>query len=125
MTARERTGPPISHLELLTAARAVQRIAVTGDADALHAEVCRLRNALATHVHDERATGGDSADIEHRLTRHGQQRLLRFIDEMLSSTSGDNGDDCTCLVRVAELRALLLRQVKLENQIASGRPSRP
>ena len=122
MTGCGASKPPVSHLELLAAARTVQRIAVTGDADALHEEVCRLRNAMVTHVHHERATGDDPDVIEHRLTRHGHQRLLRFIDELLSTTSGD-GTDCTCLVRAAELRALLLRHVKLENRITSGRSS--
>lgn len=109
---------PVSHLELLEAARAVQRIAVVGDADALHDEVCRLRNALISHLHHERVDGA-SDDLGQRLSRHGQQRLLRFIDELLSSTSEGGSDDCTCLVRAAELRALLLRQVKLENRTPS------
>ena len=110
---------PVSHLDLLAAARAVQRIAAVGDADALHDEVCRLRNTLIAHLHDEGSFDGNPDDLGHRLSRHGQQRLLRFIDELLSSTSEGGSDDCTCLVRAAELRALLLRQVKLENRTPS------
>ena len=120
----ERTDPPAAHLELLAAARAVQRIAVTGDADALHEEVCRLRKALVTHVRREHAPGGRSDDVERRLTRHGQQRLIHFIDELLSTSSGEESDDCPCLVRAAELRAMLLRQVKLEHRVDSGRARR-
>lgn len=110
---------PVSHLDLLTAARDVQRIAAEGDADALHEEVCRLRNALISHVHDERAADQRPDDQAHRLARHGQQRLLRFVDELLCSTSEDQVDDCSCLVRAVELRGLLLRQVRLENRIVS------
>lgn len=114
-----RAEPAVSHLDLLAAARHVQRIAAGGDADALHEEVCRLRNALVAHVHDERAGDPRPDDHTHRLARHGQQRLLRFVDELLCSTSSDALDDCSCLVRAVELRALLLRQVKLENRVMS------
>ena len=98
-------------LDLLDAARAVQRAATDGDVDALHGEVCRLRNALVEHV-----AGCDLADdggVQRRVARHGQQRLLHFIDELLSTTH-EGTESCTCVVRGAELRSLLIRQLRLE-----------
>lgn len=110
------TDPP-RQLDLLDAARAVQRAATDGDMDALHGEVCRLRNALVEHV-----AGDDQADdgsVQRRLARHGQQRLLHFIDELLSTTH-ERAEGCTCLVRGAELRSLLIRQLRLEAVASSS-----
>lgn len=103
---------PPRHLDMLSAARAVQRAATEGDVDVLHDEVCRLRNALVEHA----ASSGldDNGDVHHRLTRHGQRRLLHFIDEILSTTQ-HGADTCTCMVRGAELRSMLIRQLRLES----------
>ena len=109
------------HLELLDAARAVQRAAADDDMDALHSEVCRLRNALVEHV---AGCGlGDDGSVQRRVARHGQQRLLHFIDELLSTTH-ESADTCTCMVRGAELRSLLIRQLRLEAVAATGEPLR-
>lgn len=104
------TDPP-RQLALLDAARAVQRAATDGDMDTLHGEVCRLRNALVEHVAG--CDLGDEGGVQRRLARHGQQRLLHFIDELLSTTH-ESAESCTCLVRGAELRSLLIRQLRLE-----------
>ncbi len=115
MTADQTTEDLPGQLALIDAARAVQRAATHDDVDALHDEVCRLRNALVEHVaHCGLEEGGD---VHHRLARHGQQRLLHFIDELLSTTH-DGADTCTCLVRGAELRSLLIRQLRLEARTA-------
>lgn len=104
------TDPP-RQLALLDAARAVQRAATEDDVDALHDEVCRLRNALVEHGV---GTGPpDDGDVHVRLARDGQQRLLHFIDELLATTH-EGAETCTCLVRGAELRSLLIRQLRLE-----------
>ncbi len=112
------TDRPATHLELLEAARTVQRLAAGGDTDGLHGEVCRLRNALVTHVQHERAA--DDADTKgSQLIQRGQSRLVDFIDELLTSTAEHGPDDaCSCLLRAAELRARLLRQVSLEHHLA-------
>lgn len=89
----------------------MQRAATDGDVDALHDEVCRLRNALSDHA--ARCGLDDADDLHHRLARHGQRRLLHFIDEILSTTQ-DGADSCTCMVRGAELRSMLIRQLRLE-----------
>lgn len=104
---------PPRQLDLLSAARAVQRAATDGDVDVLHDEVCRLRNALVEHA----ATSGldDNGGVHHRLARHGQHRLLHFIDEILSTTQ-HGADTCTCMVRGAELRSMLIRQLRLESR---------
>ncbi|MCO8126552.1 hypothetical protein NHL50_04975 [Acidimicrobiia bacterium EGI L10123] len=114
------TDPP-RQLDLLDAARAVQRAATDGDVDTLHGEVCRLRNALVEHVADREL--GDGEGVQRRLARHGQQRLLHFIDELLSTTH-ESAESCTCLVRGAELRSLLIRQLRLEAVSSAGEPRR-
>jgi hypothetical protein len=101
------------HLDLLRTARSVQRAAIEEDIDAVHDLLCRLRNALVGHVHHERDRDGPAADLHSRLTRHGQERLLRFVDAALAETAGPDG--CSCLVLAAELRAMLVRQVRLES----------
>lgn len=110
---------PPRQLDLIEAVRAVQRTATDGDVDALHGEVCRLRNALVEHA---ARAGLDGDDVHHRLARHGQHRLLHFIDEMLSTTH-DGFETCTCLVRAAELRSMLIRQLRLEAR-SRGRGAR-
>jgi hypothetical protein len=114
---------PAARLALLDAARAVQRAATAGDIDALHDHVCRLRNSLVERA--QSASGGfDADDVQHRLARHGQQRLMRFLDDVLSTTH-EGPASCTCLVRSAELRSMLIRQLRLEAHVtrsaASGR----
>lgn len=103
---------PPRPLDMLSAARAVQQAATDGDVHALHDEVCRLRNALVEHA----ANSGldDNGDVRHRLARHGQRRLLHFINEILSTTQ-QGAETCTCLVRGAELRSMLIPQLRLES----------
>lgn len=111
------TGTPSRQLELIEAARAVQRAASDSDVHALHGEVCRLRNVLVEHV-AQSGLDEDAGDLHHRLARHGQHRLLHYIDDVLSTTH-DGADTCTCLVRAAELRSMLIRQLRLEARITA------
>ena len=110
-----RSGVPTKdeHLQLLARARRVSEVAVEGDMDAVHGELCELRNVLVRHLHRERDRLRPASDLHARVTRHGQDRLLTFVERLLADTGGDDGD-CTCLVRAAELRALLVRQIRLE-----------
>jgi hypothetical protein len=111
---------PAARLALLDAARAVQRAATAGDIDALHDQVCRLRNALVEHAQSARRDEV-AGDVQHRLARHGQERLMRFLDDVLSTTHEVTGA-CTCLVRSAELRSLLVRQLRLEASVTRRGP---
>lgn len=110
-------------LDLLNAVRAVQHAANDGDIDALHDEVCRLRNTLVERTHVVASTGS-ARDLQDRLIRHGHERLLRFLDEILSNTH-DGAGSCTCLVRGAELRSLLVRQLRLEAKAARAAKDTP
>ena len=107
----------MEHVELLRAARSVQQASIDGDVEAVHAQLCELRNALVAHLrHEQRQhRGGPGSDLRARLTRHGQERLLRFVDQVLAEAADEDDGGCTCLVRAAELRAMLLRQVRLES----------
>ena len=104
----------IEHLDLLRAARSVQQAAIDEDVDAVHHLLCGLRNALVSHLQHERVDdGAPGSDLHARLTRHGKERLLHFVDRALAETTGADG--CACLVLAAELRAMLVRQVRLES----------
>lgn len=100
------------HLDLLRAVREVQQAAIEEDVDAVHDLLCDLRNALVSHVELGRRHDHPASDLQTRLTRHGHERLLRFVDRVLAETTGPG--ECSCLVRAAELRAMLVRQVRLE-----------
>lgn len=100
------------HLELLERTRLVRRAAIDGDMDAVHGQLCELRNLLVGHLRVERDVRRPSSDLHARVTRHGQDRLVTFIERLLADTHDDGR--CTCLVRTAELRALLIRQIRLE-----------
>jgi hypothetical protein len=110
-------------LALLDAARAVQRAATTGDLDGLHDHICRLRNSLVEHAQSARRDH-DIGDVQHRLARHGQERLMRFLDDVLSTTH-DGREACSCLVRSAELRSMLVRQLRLEASLTRRGPGNP
>lgn len=101
--------------ELAEATRGVQRAAAAGDADALHDALCQLRNALVDHLAARR---GD--DVADRVAHDGQQRLLRFVDELLVTTE-EGPETCTCMVRSAELRSMLARQLRLEASVVRRR----
>jgi len=107
------------HAELLRRSRSVQRAAVEGDADAVHDQLCELRNLLFRHLHDEQARTPASPELHARIVRHGQERLLSFTERLLT---GEDEEGCTCLLRAAELRALLVRQIRLETRVP-GRPA--
>lgn len=112
-----RSGEAIrnEHLELLARTRAVRRAAIEGDMDTVHGELCTLRNVLVQHLRHERDDERPAADLHARVTRHGQDRLLTFVERLLADTDDETADGgCTCLVRTAELRALLIRQIRLE-----------
>lgn len=123
MAAPAEPMPGTEHLELLRRARRVQRAAVDADTDTVHDELCELRNALVDHLRDERSLDRAATDLHARLTRHGQERLVTFVERLLLDDGGDGEDDgCTCLVRTAELRALLVRQIRLEGGLAPPGP---
>jgi hypothetical protein len=105
-------------LALVEAVRAVQRTTAAGDLDALHAALCELRNSLVERLPAPGA--GDGDDIHLRLSRHRREQLLHLIDELLAA-SDDGGASCTCLVRGAELRSLLIRHLRLESHRTRGR----
>jgi len=102
-----------THLDLLAAARSLRVAAAGGEPDAVHAELSRLRTQLVYHLQAEHEPLASVTGALGQLTRNGQHRLLRVLDDLLFSTEADDGG-CTCIVRAAEVELLLRRQVKLE-----------
>lgn len=112
-----------ANLALLHATRRVQQLAAEGDVDGLHDELCELRNALVEELSDDEDQGcARTSETVCRLARHGQRQLLRFVNELLDTTAEPDQDDCACLLRSAELRALLVRQVRLQTQVRARHP---
>lgn len=75
MATRRDPTPDQEHAELLRRARDVQRAAVDGGVDEVHAELCELRNLLFRHLRAEQADASPGSDVHARITRHGQIRL--------------------------------------------------
>lgn len=65
---------------------------------------------------------GTADNVQHRLIRHGHEQLLRLLDDILSSTH-DGTESCSCLVRGAELRSMLIRQLRLEPSAVCADPA--
>ena len=114
--ARRGEAIQTEHLELLERTRLVSRAAVDGDIDRVHSELCGLRNLLVRHLHHERDRHQPGSDLHARVTRHGQDRLMTLVERLLADTDEKEGP-CTCLVRTAELRARLIRQIRLEGAL--------
>lgn len=110
------TAPP-THLELLRLVRELQAAAASSNAPEISEVVQRLRAELEEHVAAERQ---DYAPLPNQVVEalsSGQQRLLSLVD-------GLDRENCQtgakpCVVRVAELAALLRRQASME-QRATG-----
>jgi hypothetical protein len=105
-----------SHLDLVAVVAAIGQAARTEDADGMHRALCRLRTGLAEHVAGEAAAVDGMAPAVADRVRIGQRRLLGFVDDLLGTTDGDE-PGCACIVRAAELRALVQRQIRLEGAL--------
>ncbi len=109
-----------THIELLTISRDVRRAAIESDVDQLHLALCRLRNALVTHVRAESPEVAALHAVSRDVVIAGQRRLVRLIDDLLSvADTGEAG--CPCMRRSVELTKLLVRQARLESGLASRR----
>jgi hypothetical protein len=119
----EVSGSPVpapSHLDLLTAARAIRRAAAEGDTEQVHTELTRLRNGLLAHVHAERHFVGSLPPPSARLVGDGQRRLLELVDAVILGADDGRDGGCACLVRAVEVDAALRRQARLERTVSGG-----
>jgi len=106
-----------SHLDLMALAGVIGNAARNDDVDGVHVALCQLRNDLVEHVASESDAVAGMSDAAAGPVRNGHRRLLIFIDDLLADPGGVTG--CSCVVRAAELRALLMRQIRLEGSLAS------
>jgi hypothetical protein len=120
MSAELDAGPEpdddlVPQLDLLGRAQALQRSAISGDVDAVRAELCTLRNAIAHHEQDALA---HHSPLASRVVTQGQQQLRDLVDRLLGATVAHGGNgNCTCLAGAVELTRLLMRQARLEADI--------
>jgi hypothetical protein len=96
---------------------AIRDVARVEDVEGLHLALCRLRNELAEHIALESDAIEGMPGAVAEPVRQGQRRVLRFVDDMLTESSDDAG--CACMVRAAELRGLLVRQIRLESSLGT------
>lgn len=107
----------VSHLDLLRRATALELAATRGDVDAVHTELCALRNALVEHVLQEESVTEQLSPVLKDMVHRGQRRLLRSIDELLGHAHA-HGDECRCVARAIRIRETIFRQATLENRIS-------
>ena len=103
----------LTHLDLLDGARALEQAALGNDLDAVHRELCRLRNDLACHVVSEGPKLQALSPVSRRVVLQGQERLRKLIDEVIAGTP-IGASECSCLVRAGDIVRSLTRQARLE-----------
>jgi predicted short-subunit dehydrogenase-like oxidoreductase (DUF2520 family) len=108
----------VSHLDLLRAARELQRTALRDDTEALREQLRPFRDALVQHTREERHAFLHLPPITQLVVARGQRQLLELIDALTAAPRGD----CACRARVAELSRRLTRQARLEARLLSSRP---
>ena len=111
-----------THLDLLAAAAAVREAAAADDVDRLHTELTRLRNDFVRHLHGEDDGVSRLPGAVPEVVRHGHQRLLRLLDDLLFA-AGVDAEGCACLVRSADLEQRLRRQARLEATLLTDHES--
>lgn len=109
---------PVSHLDLLAGARRLQRLAVHGDAAALHDELRRFRDALVRHTHHEQRAFVHLSAVAQQIIGRGQRQLLDHVDQLIAG----GRPDFAGRTRIAELAWLLRRQARLEAGLLHERP---
>ena len=118
-TIPDATGSAPSHVELLHLVRDIQAAEVSSDPGELTAAAQRLRTQLERHLEAERQDHDLLPADVRRALRSGQQRLLTLVDGIGGGSCREN--DRPCIVRVAELAALLRRQARMEVRAARRR----
>lgn len=107
----------VSHLDLLRRGIALELAATSGDLDAVHTELCALRNALVAHVHQEEPATDQLSPLLKEVVHRGQRRILRSIDDLLGHAHA-HSDECRCVARSIRVREAIARQATLENRIS-------
>ncbi len=106
----------ISHVDLLKLARALQSVTLGRDLDAVHTELCSLRNALVRHIRDEEGLARQLVPAVAAAVRRGQQELLRDVDAILAHAEGVAAE-CRCVSEASHLTKAIARQAILENHL--------
>ena len=131
-TTGPRPGSRESHLDLLDLARALAVHARADDAtpgdasaveiDALHDELCGLRNALVEHIHAERGELARLSPAARAAVEEGQRRLLHQVEDIMASA--DEGAHCDCVGRSVHLVGMLATQARIEAGLLARRDRR-
>lgn len=108
----------VSHVDLLRLARALRSVTLGSDLDAIHTELCSLRNALVRHIRDEEGQARELSPVVAAAVRRGQQDLLSDIDAILAHADGAD-DECRCVSKASHLTKAIARQATLENRLTT------
>ncbi len=109
-----KTGP-ISHLDLLGVADIVGRAALERDLVTLHRELGHLHLAMIEHVGEEEKAHASLPPATRAIVRRGQEELVQLLGEVVGATA-EEGDDCPCVRRAAEVHRALSVQARLETR---------
>lgn len=109
----------ISHVDLLDHVSALERAALASDVDAVHARLCRLRNALVEHLRSELDALEALNPAAVEVVRSGHARLLSRVDDALLAGSTGEGRACACVPRALNLRRAIARQARLESDLVA------
>ncbi len=109
----------VSHVDLMRFARALQTVTLGRDLDAVHSELCSLRNALVQHIRDEERHLREVSPAVADAVRRGQKDLLRDIDAVLDHSDGAD-DECRCVSKATHLTRSIARQARLESHMTTS-----
>lgn len=112
MTNAATTSP--THIEILGLIRELQSAAMASDGSQLGNAVQRLRDQLESHLAAEQPDQEPLPIAVKDALRSGQGRLLSMVANLQEEACRDSAKPC--LVRVAELAALLRHQAHLEQR---------
>ena len=98
---------------LLVAADCLRTAVSDEDTEAVHAALCRARNALARC---SIGIGGTSG-TEHEALRVGTRHLLREVDALLSGVAASGGQ-CPCVTHAGPVVDQLIALCRLGGEVA-------
>lgn len=106
----------VSHVDLLRLARSLHSVSLGTDIDAVHTELCALRNALVRHIRAEEGQFDSFSSPAVAAVRRGHEDLLREIDAILTHADGSDYG-CRCVLKASHLTKAIARQAALENAL--------
>ena len=104
--------------QLVTISEELELRAQAIDVDGFHAELCRLRNVLVSHLHLDPITRRCCHDAVEAL-KLGRRELIGLVDDLLAG-EWDQTDPCRCIEGGPGLASALIDHARLEAYTGCG-----